>query len=205
MALKTAVTNGDQVLTRARTETRIFITTQNVGALTTVPIRHVEVTETIEETWYALTKAAAEAERDANAQPEDEDAKYTYSVDLGRREGGIMSYTLTRTFLKVTTTTTPELTPSPDVTFSPATGVKSTATPLDVTLQCSDADAWIFYTIGIGSVPADPTTGSDKVPAGAIISTQLQADVVTTIKAFAYVFGKLVSSVTSITYTGESA
>lgn len=211
MALKTSVVDGDQLVTSHKTETRVFLTAvRGITSDSELIMRNTETIETKSEVWYTLTYAAAEAERSANVQPEDEDEKYSYSISRDQKVIG--SYTLTRNYTKVTIESELESEPTSDVTFSPVTGTYPVDdgetppldTPLDVTLSCTDDDAWIFYEItGAGAVPPNPTTGSDHVPANTAISVQLVAGEVTTIKAFALVLGSLVSGIESITYTGE--
>jgi hypothetical protein len=205
MALATSVTDGDQVLLSNSTQTRIFYTNEPNQPII---IRNVETIETKSEKWFALTQAAAEAERVANVQPEDADARNTDEVALQNQQ--TRAYTLTRTYTKVTKEQTYDGVTVPDVTFAPVAGTYPTIDeddlplPLEVTMNDEDPDAWIRYEIGQGVIPADPTTGSDVVPAGGAISVQLVAGEVTTIKAFAQKVGNAVSEVSSVEYTGES-
>ena len=200
MALKESVVDADKKLMQSGIETRRFITVvpldESLG--TTVALRVTEVTETKEEKWYALTQDAAEAERNANAQPEDPDATYTYDVQIENEVIG--SYSLIRAYQKITTTSTPDLDPAPNVAFSPAAGLYP-AGSRQVSLNCTDADAWIFYTVG--AAPQDPTTGSSKVPANTSITITIPSSGSVTIKAFAYNIGSLVSDITSATYTDD--
>ena len=200
MALKESVVDADKKLMQSGIETRRFITVVPLDEVlgTTVALLVTEVTETKEEKWYALTQDAAETEQNANVQPEDDDATYTYDVQIENEV--IESYTLTRAYQKITTTSTFDLDPAPNVTFSPVAG-SYPAGSTQVELKCDDPDAWIFYEVG--SEPEDPTTGSSKVPANTEITITIPASGSVTIKAFAYNIGLLVSDITSATYTDD--
>ena len=207
MALKESVVDGDQILMDHGTETRIFLSTVEVvpaegnNPAITVVLRNIETTETKSEKWVALTAAAAETERAANVQPEDEDARNTYAVSIDNEI--IRSYSLMRTYQKVTRTSSADLDPAPDVTFSPGSGLYPEGAK-DITLNCSDADAWINYTTGTNEEPPDPTTGSPVVPAGGTISITIPtAGGYVMVKAIARKLDSALSNVTSATYTDD--
>lgn len=200
MALATSVVNGAQNLIRNDIETRrysiVLEVSETLGTTATAIVT--EVTETKEEKWYALTKAAAQTELDANAQPAGDDETYTYDMQLENEN--IKAYSLTRTYQKVESSISPLLDVAPSVTFSPVAGLFPDGAK-DITLNCTDADAWIFYETG--AAPADPTTGSSRVPAGTEITITIPVAGSVTIKAFAYNIGYIASDITSAIYTDD--
>lgn len=200
------------MLMAARTETRFTVTGGTVSPYSpsdllgrpveayfhAVDIQRADVTQTEDRKWFALTEAAAEAERSANVQPATVGESYTYDVQLDNQVIG--SYALIRAFQKITSTSS-VITPvtAGTLTVSPASSEQPVG-DISVTFSIDNANANIYVRKREGTLEWD---GVQQVPysSSEVRAFSWDGDKDLTIQFYAVETGFAPTLITEVVYT----